>query len=288
MKKSIFIIMVSIISACLMACGHTHEWEEATCTRAERCEECGKTREEKLGHDWEKATCTEPKTCERCGREKGEPKGHEWVFLGGICKETWHCERCGEEEEREGEHNWTEATCTEPEKCSYCGKIGEPQKEHNMIEATCTEAATCRECGEMQGEPLGHDVDMDYFCCMRCDEELVELTMDNYEEYLRYGVNVECSKDDTGNYDDDCRVYTFGIEVEPQEGKDITLYEVEFIFETDMLEDGVYETYYFEDNADGCFSWEESYIAFPLFYGYDEDVYKGPVLIDISGYVIEK
>ena len=101
----------------LAACGHTHTWEEATCTTAKVCSDCGETEGAPLGHtveSWE--TITEPSCtaegeksgiCSRCGATVQEaiPKiDHtpgEWVVsknatIDSPGEKSQSCTVCGE------------------------------------------------------------------------------------------------------------------------------------------------------------------------------------------------
>ena len=110
----------------LTGCGHTHEWQEATCTTPKTCTTCNKTEGETLDHTWTEATCSAPKTCSVCGETEGEPLGH----------------------------TLTEANCSAPKTCSVCGETeGEPLG-HTLTEANYQQPATCEVCGETVGEVL--------------------------------------------------------------------------------------------------------------------------------------
>lgn len=56
--------------------GHSHKWNEATCTKPKTCSICGVTEGESLGHNWQDATYDSPKTCDRCGKTEGNVKGY--------------------------------------------------------------------------------------------------------------------------------------------------------------------------------------------------------------------
>ncbi len=147
MKTKDFVILTFAVFS-ITACGHQHQWTEATCTEPAKCSECGEIQGEALGHTWVDATCTEPKTCSVCGVTEGEALGHTWV----------------------------DATCTEPKTCSVCGATEGSAKGHEWKDATCTEAKTCIVCGEKNGEPLGHDTP-NLTCttsdvCTRCEAKI--------------------------------------------------------------------------------------------------------------------
>lgn len=92
-----WISVIGILTACmtLTGCGHTHEWQEATCTTPKTCIKCNETEGEALGHTWTEATCIAPKTCSVCGETEGEALGHtlteanyQQAATCEICKET--------------------------------------------------------------------------------------------------------------------------------------------------------------------------------------------------------
>lgn len=106
--RHILPLLIFTTSFTLAACGHEHQFTEATCTTPKTCESCGEIEGEPLEHNFTKATCTTPKTCETCGLTEGEPYGH----------------------------SWTEATTETPKKCLLCGLTeGEPlQSEEQTAE----------------------------------------------------------------------------------------------------------------------------------------------------------
>lgn len=52
---------------------HAHTWQDATCTQAKTCLDCGATEGDAAGHDWVAATTLNPKTCSLCGMTEGSP-----------------------------------------------------------------------------------------------------------------------------------------------------------------------------------------------------------------------
>ena len=133
MKKFYFSALSIVMILALTACGHTHTWEEATCTTPKTCSTCGETEGEPLGHTWVEATCTEPKTCSICGVTEGEPLGHT--------VENWE--------------TITEPTCTaEGTKSGICSKCGTtvedsiPKTEHTFGEWVISKNATATSAGE--------------------------------------------------------------------------------------------------------------------------------------------
>ncbi len=143
MKRFVSICAAIALALSLSACGHTHTWIDATCTKAKTCSICGEQEGEALGHTWGGETCTTSKTCAVCGKTEGVPKGHsvaQWtVTTEPTCalegQETGTCETCGETVQKAipalahtpGE--WTvtkDATVGAPgertRSCTVCGK----------------------------------------------------------------------------------------------------------------------------------------------------------------------
>lgn len=119
--KVVLALTTLVTSVALSACGHEHEWKEATCTTPKTCVTCEKTEGEALGHEWKEATCTEPKTCVTCGETEGEALGHVW----------------------------SEATCIEPKTCATCGEIEGELAEHDL-----DDTGKCYVCGKQIGYAL--------------------------------------------------------------------------------------------------------------------------------------
>lgn len=128
------ILVLGTILVGLSGCGHTHEWEEASCEAPKTCKSCGETEGTALSHEWVEATCLEPK----------------------------HCVRCGAVEGKKAEHIWSEATCTEPKTCTVCGETSGDPLGHSVTEWTTTKEATCSEEGKRTGT------------CQRCSKECEE------------------------------------------------------------------------------------------------------------------
>lgn len=124
MKKAPALLLTLVLALILAACGHTHEWQEATCTQPRTCTVGGETEGEPLGHDWLDATCTQPKTCARCGETEGEPLAHTWQEA--TCAQPQTCAVCGETQGEPLEHTWSEANYQDPAVCTVCGEVGEP------------------------------------------------------------------------------------------------------------------------------------------------------------------
>lgn len=135
MKKFLILVVVILIFCmALTGCGHTHEWEPATCSTPKTCLGCGETEGEALEHEWIEATCQEAKHCTLCGLTQGQPI----------------------------EHSWSDATCTEAKTCSRCKLTdGEPLG-HAINDWTITKETSCAEEGERTG------------VCDRCSKECKE------------------------------------------------------------------------------------------------------------------
>lgn len=126
--KRLTVLAVAAVAVIALFVLFVHSWKDATCTRAETCAFCGKTRGAALGHKWTAATCTEPETCLRCGETRGAALGHKW----------------------------TAATCTEPETCTRCGATSGSAAGHSWAAATYDAPKTCLVCGMQEGKPLGY------------------------------------------------------------------------------------------------------------------------------------
>ncbi len=101
-----------------------HIWEPATCTEAEVCKICGKTRTEALGHDWGEWTVVTEPTCTEAGLEQRICRADESHI------ETREIPATG--------HTWKDATCTEPSVCTVCGAESEGPIGHKWGEPTYT------------------------------------------------------------------------------------------------------------------------------------------------------
>lgn len=125
-KKLLSLALALAMCLGLVACGHTHVWQDATCTAPKTCAECGETEGGTLEHSWTDATCAVPKTCAVCGATEG----------GTL------------------EHEWTDATCAAPKTCTACGATEGEALAHTLGEANYQSPAVCGACGEAVGEPL--------------------------------------------------------------------------------------------------------------------------------------
>lgn len=66
-KSKVLLALTTLAMAvALSACGHEHEWKEATCTESRICISCGETDGAPKGHDWVDGIC------DRCGESEGE------------------------------------------------------------------------------------------------------------------------------------------------------------------------------------------------------------------------
>ena len=126
MRKYTRILLSILLCALLLTgCSCRHQWQDATCTTARHCTECGTVEAEALGHDWMDATCTAPRTCFRCGLTEGQALEHNW--LDATCTSAKTCSICAITEGQPLEHIWAgEATFYTAPWCALCGADGEP------------------------------------------------------------------------------------------------------------------------------------------------------------------
>lgn len=156
--KVVLALTTLAMSVALSACGHEHEWKEATCTTPKTCVTCEETEGEALGHEWEEANCTTAKRCSVCGETEGEALGHKWE----------------------------EATCTTAKVCNTCGETEGEALGHEWKEATCTEPQTCLTCKITEGTKLEHDLNSTGKC-KNCKKQVgIELTWSNYKDYFTF------------------------------------------------------------------------------------------------------
>ncbi len=157
MKKAVFMIMLLLAMATLVACSHEHVGGES-CESSSICEICGKEYGEPLGHTYgyvpDKTT-----HAYRCTREGCTEVESRAAHSGGVatCTEAGFCTVCGAEYMDKLKHVYTGATCTELGTCVDCGESGGELLSHNYKGATCTILATCTVCGESGGELLSHN-----------------------------------------------------------------------------------------------------------------------------------
>lgn len=203
--KVVLALTTLAMSVALSACGHEHEWKEATCTTPKTCVTCEETEGEALGHEWEEATCTTGKVCSTCGETKGEALGHKWE----------------------------EATCTTAKKCSVCGETEGDKLDHEWKEATCTTPKTCNMCSATEGEVLEHDLDSKGKCTL-CKEQIgFALNSSNYKNYLsvklssekgQHGYVVNCMVEPLKNVTFHNVVITFGYTAKNSKYKEMNGY----------------------------------------------------------------
>lgn len=118
-KRIVILIILTLLSSLLTACGHEHIWEDATCTSAKTCSECGEIEGDVLSHDTVPASCEAPETCSRCGKTFGKKL----------------------------EHEWQEASCAQPKTCANCGEIQGTVLNHDWLIPNY-ETAECSQCGD--------------------------------------------------------------------------------------------------------------------------------------------
>ena len=115
---------------------------EATCTKPQLCEVCGKLLNDAVGHtEGDAPTCVTDQTCTVCGQILAQRLGHNYlstVTLQPTCTEqgimTHSCSRC---------------------KDSYTRSIA-PSGHVPGPEASCTEAQICTVCNTLLADRLGH------------------------------------------------------------------------------------------------------------------------------------
>ena len=150
---------------------------EATCRSGSvyyySCE-CGEYGSEKfvsddlLEHSFEDATCTEAKVCSECGEVQGTAKGHSW--RSATCTTPQVCKTCGEVGEAALGHDWNEATCLSAKNCGRCHQtVGDPAG-HKWIAADCIHPEHCDVCGTLRGDVLPHEYELGV--CIHCGKVL--------------------------------------------------------------------------------------------------------------------
>ena len=91
-------------------------------------------------------------------------------------------------------HHWQDATYTSPETCSVCGKTrgGVIPHVHDWQEKDCVTQKHCRLCGEYSTDTslALHEYNGDGACGV-CGVTMVELTMDNIDNYMKLTWSVE-------------------------------------------------------------------------------------------------
>lgn len=146
MKKIVFLFNTILLCCLLSACACKHNWNDATCTEAKKCTNCGETEGETLGHDFEikdnkPATCSErgviTRVCKKCGfieEEKTDKSEHVYgepeIVRNPGCTEKGEqiqiCTNCGNKKIKDiaaTGHSYGElttvvsATCTQDGKC---------------------------------------------------------------------------------------------------------------------------------------------------------------------------
>ena len=92
MKKNVQLLNLLLLSIFITGCGHTHTWEDATCTTPKICIECSEIEGEALGHT------TELGKCERCQEFQGKD-----IFEEIISKVSKTTEKIGNIYKRQNE-----------------------------------------------------------------------------------------------------------------------------------------------------------------------------------------
>ena len=92
----------------------------------------------------------------------------------------------------ECKHEWQEATCQTAKTCALCSITEGDPLEHTWEEATCIAPKTCTVCGITEGTiSLEHNFAWDGECY---DCGLIELSLNNFEDYIEYNVLVKCGE----------------------------------------------------------------------------------------------
>ena len=99
------------------------------------------------GHNYADATCETARSCTVCAATEGEALGHSEEILSAVAPTC------------------TESGLTEGIRCTRCSKNLLKQKNvdalgHTWLDATCDTAKTCTVCTAVDGEPLGHDIEI--------------------------------------------------------------------------------------------------------------------------------
>ena len=154
--KTIALIVALVCFAVVLLLGFRyffiHDWTPATCTTAQTCTICEKTRGISLGHQWSGASCTSPDICTVCGATSGTAVGHQWS--GASCTSPDTCSVCGTISGGALGHQWKAATCTEPETCAICNATSGSALGHQWTEATRYNSKTCLTCGATEGSAI--------------------------------------------------------------------------------------------------------------------------------------
>lgn len=156
-RKTIIICLALIMALGLAACGHEHEWADASCLTPKTCSSCQETEGEALDHTWADAICAAPKTCTACDVTEGEAL----------------------------EHTWADATCSAPKTCTACNATEGEALEHTWVDATYQAPKTCSVCATTEGEKL-----ISYFEEYGLDAKLLEKSGE-------YELEQPCAADDT-------------------------------------------------------------------------------------------
>ena len=114
-KCVVNIILCMVLCINLCACGHEHEFNDATCTSPAKCKTCGEIKGSIAEHQWIDATCTEPQICNICKSEQGKPNGHFW--MKADCDNPKVCKTCKVTEGKPKGHK------KEIGKCGRCKKF---------------------------------------------------------------------------------------------------------------------------------------------------------------------
>lgn len=93
------------------------------------------------------ASCTSAQRCNECGEIFAPALNHNYV--GGSCATPAICTRC--QASTPGTHSYEPATCLSPKRCTVCGVTDGPLGKHEYKAATCQVPQTCRFCQATTG-----------------------------------------------------------------------------------------------------------------------------------------
>lgn len=210
MKKLYLAALVMVMIFIVTACGHTHAWEEASCTTPKTCSTCGETEGEALGHTWVEATCAEPKTCSTCDITEGEPLEHtveNWETTieptctaegtkSGICIK---CKTTMEDSIPKTEHipgEWViskDATATSAgertQSCTLCGEV--VNTEEFTLSPEEIEAQYKESCVTYDYDTIARDPDKYMLTYGKYTGEIIQVLEDGNELQMRVNITQE-------------------------------------------------------------------------------------------------
>ncbi len=238
--KRLLIVLLSLVLVlsalfALTSCGKCKhkEWNDATCTAAKTCKECGQTEGEALGHtggtatctkeatcsvcgvsygaktahDYAAATCVAPKTCKVCGGTDGTALGHEDANKDHACDRTGCTATVGEHADANKDHTCDYGCAVaigdhadvsaKDHKCDYCGASG-----FGTHAAGTTDVHVCDYCGG--GVSTCVDENKDHACDIGCNTPVGDHADANKDHACDYGCSVALGDHADANKDHTC------------------------------------------------------------------------------------